>query len=125
RSSRCPPGDAMQELLERERELAAVEELLERGGSVLVVEGGAGIGETALLGAAGRRAAELGDETPAARGAGLGGEFRDCRVRPRTMTSARRSSPALPARCDRCSLVSPSSARPTTRPLPSFTGSTG
>jgi hypothetical protein len=32
-------------LLERERELAAVDELLERGGVVLI-EGGAGIGKT-------------------------------------------------------------------------------
>ena len=37
-------------------ELAAVDELLERGGVVLI-EGGAGIGKTALLEAACRRAA--------------------------------------------------------------------
>src|SRR5438876_9339869 len=35
-------------LRERERELAAVELLLARGGGVLVVEGRAGIGKTAL-----------------------------------------------------------------------------
>ena len=39
----------MESLLERERELAAVDELLERGGAVLV-EGGAGIGKTATSG---------------------------------------------------------------------------
>src|SRR5690348_8197752 len=43
-------------MLERERELAAVGELLEHGGAVLV-EGGAGIGKTALLDASCRRAA--------------------------------------------------------------------
>ena len=47
----------MGRLLERERELAAVELLLARGGGVLVVEGRAGIGKTALVEEAGRRAA--------------------------------------------------------------------
>ena len=45
----------MGRLHERERELAAVELLLARGG-VLVVEGRAGIGKTALAEEAGRRA---------------------------------------------------------------------
>ena len=48
----------MDELLERERELAAAEELLGRGG-LLVVEGRAGVGKTALIDGdvpAGRRA---------------------------------------------------------------------
>ena len=57
----------MDRLLERERELAAAQELLD-GGSVLVVEGGAGIGKTALLDAASDLAAGLGYETLAARG---------------------------------------------------------
>ena len=65
----------MEELLERERELAAVQELLERGGSVLVVEGGAGIGKTALLDAASDLAAGLGYETLAARGSELEVDF--------------------------------------------------
>ena len=50
----------MGRLRERERELAAVELLLAHGGGVLVAEGRAGIGKTALAGEAGRRAAELG-----------------------------------------------------------------
>ena len=62
-------------LLERERELAAVEELLEDGGAVLVVEGGAGIGKTALLEAACRRAAGLGREILRARGSELEAGF--------------------------------------------------
>jgi DNA-binding CsgD family transcriptional regulator len=44
-------------LLERERELAAVHAVLERGG-ILVVEGGPGIGKTSLLEAAAAQAAE-------------------------------------------------------------------
>jgi MoxR-like ATPase len=36
-------------LLERERELAAVELLLERGGGVLVIEGRAGVGKSSLV----------------------------------------------------------------------------
>ena len=39
-------------LRERERELAAVEVLLERRGGVLLVEGRAGIGKTSLVEAA-------------------------------------------------------------------------
>jgi DNA-binding CsgD family transcriptional regulator len=59
------------ELLERERELAAAEELLGRGGGLLVVEGGAGVGKTALLEATCRRAAGLGQEVLRARGSEL------------------------------------------------------
>jgi len=62
------------ELLERERELAAAEELLGRGG-LLVVEGGAGVGKTALLGAACRRAAGLGQDVLRARGSELEAGF--------------------------------------------------
>ena len=49
------------ELLERDRELAAIEALLSRGG-VLVIEGGAGMGKTSLLDAACGRADSLGCE---------------------------------------------------------------
>ena len=61
-------------LLERERELATVEELLAGGGAV-VVEGAAGIGKTALVGAACQRAAELGHEVLRARGSELEAGF--------------------------------------------------
>ncbi|MBV8944140.1 MAG: AAA family ATPase [Solirubrobacterales bacterium] len=64
----------MQQLLERERELAVVDELLERGGSV-VVEGRAGIGKTALLDAACQRADGVGREVLRARGSELEAGF--------------------------------------------------
>ncbi len=60
----------MENLLERERELAAVDELLEQGGALLV-EGRAGMGKTALVEEACRRAAELGREVLRARGSEL------------------------------------------------------
>ncbi len=62
-------------LLEREPELAAVGELLERGGGVLVIEGGVGIGKTSLVDAACRRAAGLGHEILRARGSELEADF--------------------------------------------------
>jgi DNA-binding CsgD family transcriptional regulator len=63
-------------LREREGELAAIELLLVRGGGgVLVVEGRAGIGKTALAGEAGRRAAELGHKVVRARGSELEAGF--------------------------------------------------
>jgi SnoaL-like polyketide cyclase len=62
-------------LLEREGELAAVEALLDRGGGVLVVEGGAGVGKTALLEVACRRGARLGMNVLRARGSGLEADF--------------------------------------------------
>ena len=65
----------MGRLRERERELAAVELLLERGGGVLVVEGRAGIGKTALVEEACRRAEELGHEVVRARGSELEAGF--------------------------------------------------
>ena len=64
----------MDVLVEREGELAAVDELLERGGVVLI-EGGAGIGKTALLEAACRRAAGVGREVLRARGSELEAGF--------------------------------------------------
>lgn len=62
-------------LLERERELAAVEGLLDHGGRLLVVEGGAGIGKTSLVDAACRRASERGQEVLRARGSHLEAGF--------------------------------------------------
>ena len=64
----------VENLFERERELAVVDELLERGGAVLV-EGRAGIGKTALLEAACRRAAAVGREVLRARGSELEAGF--------------------------------------------------
>jgi len=62
-------------LRERERELAAVEVLLERRGGVLVVEGRAGIGKTSLVEAACSRADGLGYEVVRARGSELEAGF--------------------------------------------------
>ena len=64
----------MEWLLEREVELAAVDELLRRGGAV-VVEGGAGVGKTSLLETACRWAAGLGHEVLRARGSELEAGF--------------------------------------------------
>jgi DNA-binding CsgD family transcriptional regulator len=61
-------------LLERDGELAAVESVVRRGG-VLVVEGGAGIGKTSLLGVAYERAANAGHDVLRARGAELEAGF--------------------------------------------------
>jgi DNA-binding CsgD family transcriptional regulator len=62
-------------LLERERELAAVDELLDRASGILVIEGGVGVGKTSLLDAASRRAAQLGFQVLRARGSELEAEF--------------------------------------------------
>jgi DNA-binding CsgD family transcriptional regulator len=62
------------QLLERDRELAAVGSLIDEGG-VLVVEGGAGIGKTSLLDVACRRAADAGCEMLRARGSELESAF--------------------------------------------------
>ena len=64
----------VEKLLERERELAAVDELLERGGALLV-EGRAGIGKSALVEAACHRAAGVGREVLRARGSELEAGF--------------------------------------------------
>ena len=61
-------------LLEREDELVTLEDVLVKGG-VLIVEGGAGIGKTSLLAAAAERAAELGHEVLRARGSELEAGF--------------------------------------------------
>ena len=62
-------------LSERERELAAVEVLLERRGGVLVVEGRAGIGKTSLVEVACSRADGRGYEVVRARGSELEAGF--------------------------------------------------
>ena len=62
-------------LRERERELAAVEVLLEHRGGLLLVEGRAGIGKTSLVEVACSRAGELGHEVMRARGSELESGF--------------------------------------------------
>ena len=65
----------MKELLEREGELAAVEELLGRRSGVLTIEVGVGFGKTSLVQVACRRAQELGYEVLTARGSELEADF--------------------------------------------------
>ena len=65
----------MGRLRERERELAAAEELLQHQGGVLLIEGRAGIGKTSLVEAACSRANELGHEVVRARGSELESGF--------------------------------------------------
>ena len=65
----------MRELLERERELEAVEELLNRRSGALAIEGGVGIGKTSLVQATCRRARELDYEVLSARGSELEADF--------------------------------------------------
>ena len=65
----------MKELLEREFELAAIEELLGRRSGMLAIEVGAGIGKTSLLEAACRAAQELGYVILRARGSELEADF--------------------------------------------------
>ena len=65
----------MGRLRERERELAAVEVLLEHRGGMLLVEGRAGIGKTSLVEVACSRADELGYEVMRARGSELESGF--------------------------------------------------
>jgi DNA-binding CsgD family transcriptional regulator len=62
-------------LNERDGELATIEEALRGAGGVLVVEGGAGIGKTALLDAACRRADDVGWQVLRARGSELESDF--------------------------------------------------
>jgi hypothetical protein len=63
------------ELLEREHELAAVEELLKRRSGMLTVETGVGMGKTSLVQVACRRARELGYDALSARGSELEADF--------------------------------------------------
>jgi hypothetical protein len=62
-------------LRERERDLAAVGELLGHHGGVLLIEGQAGIGKTSLVETACSRAGELGHEVVRARGSELESGF--------------------------------------------------
>jgi AAA ATPase domain len=62
-------------LRERERDLAAVEELLEHRGGVLLIEGRAGIGKTSVVEVACSRAGELGHEVVRALGSELESGF--------------------------------------------------
>jgi DNA-binding CsgD family transcriptional regulator len=62
-------------LRERERELAAIEVLLERRGRMLLVEGRSGIGKTSLVEAACARADKLGHQVVRARGSELESGF--------------------------------------------------
>jgi DNA-binding CsgD family transcriptional regulator len=65
----------VRELLERERELAAVEELLSRRSGILAIEVGVGIGKTSLVQATCRRARELDYQVLSARGSELEADF--------------------------------------------------
>jgi DNA-binding CsgD family transcriptional regulator len=65
----------VKQLLERERELAAVAELLGRRSGVLIIEVGVGIGKTSLVQAACGRAEELGYDVLSARGSELEADF--------------------------------------------------
>ena len=65
----------MEELLERERELAAIEKLLRDESGFVAIESGIGLGKTALLDAACRRAQALGHQVLRARGAELEASF--------------------------------------------------
>jgi tetratricopeptide (TPR) repeat protein len=65
----------MKELLEREFELVAIEELLGRRSGMLAIEVGAGIGKTSLLEAACRAAQEIGYDVLRARGSELEADF--------------------------------------------------
>jgi hypothetical protein len=65
----------VESLREREREVAAVEDLLDRRGRMLLLEGRAGIGKTSLVEVACSRAAELGHEVLRARGSELESGF--------------------------------------------------
>jgi predicted ATPase len=65
----------VEKLVERERELAAIDALLERRGGVLVVEGRAGVGKTSLVDAACGYAEDPGHEILRARGSELEADF--------------------------------------------------
>jgi hypothetical protein len=65
----------VQEILERECELAEIEDLLGRRSGVLAIEAGVGLGKTSLVRAACQRARELGYEVLSARGSELETDF--------------------------------------------------
>src|SRR5689334_20167568 len=65
----------VESLREREREVAAIRELLDGRGRMLLLEGRAGIGKTSLIEVACSRAAELGVEVLRARGSELESGF--------------------------------------------------
>ena len=65
----------MQEIFERECELAEIEDLLGRRSGVLAIEAGVGLGKTSLVHAACRRARELDYEVLSARGSELETDF--------------------------------------------------
>ena len=65
----------MKVLLERERELAAVQELLGRRSGVLAIEAGVGVGKTWLIDAACRQAQEFGYDVLRSRGSELEVDF--------------------------------------------------
>jgi DNA-binding CsgD family transcriptional regulator/tetratricopeptide (TPR) repeat protein len=70
--------DAGSELLERERELGAIEDFLDRGGDAggaLLIEGPAGVGKTSLLRRLGSRASESGFRVLSARGSEIDRDF--------------------------------------------------
>jgi hypothetical protein len=65
----------VRELLERERELAAVQKLLERRSGALTIEAGVGTGKSSLVQAACRRAQELDFDVLSACGSELEADF--------------------------------------------------
>jgi len=126
----------VKELLERERELAVVEDLLGRHSGALAIEAGIGVGKTLLIQAACRRAQELGYEVLSARGSEFEADFVFGVVRQlfeRRLVDAgtdERASllvgPAAAALRRRgCYLENLSKLRRETRPLPFCTDCTG
>ena len=130
-SDQAPYSGGVQSLLERDGELAAMDELLERGGA-LVVEGRAGIGKTALLDATRQRATGLGHEVLDAGGSELEAGFAFGVVRQlfeRRLASADQSERAAllagPARSGRCCSASSPRPRRSIHRSRCCTGSTG
>ena len=123
----------VKKLLERERELAAVEELLGRRSGALAIEVGVGIGKTSLVQAACRRARELDYEVLSARGSELEADFafgvvRQLFERRLTRAGARERASLLvgpAAAAGQLLLGRAVEAWPATRPLLFCTGCTG
>ena len=74
-SARQLKAGPVQEIFERECELAEIEDLLGRRSGVLAIEAGVGLGKTSLVHAACRRARELDYEVLSARGSELETDF--------------------------------------------------